>query len=286
MAEFIEELFPTDAHYGSGFESAHATQIVRTAGGNEYRSLRHPYVMTRLQIDFGRQTRDVIDRIIDLNWRANGTFRGFRVHHPLDHSTNDYISVPTAFDQPALRVSQGVYQLMRWYGSSSDPKASRRRIRKVAAGTVLLAVGSAVHPTAMWSVDANTGIVTFAANKTRSIAGITKASSAVLTVGSHTFTVGESVFISGVSGMTQINNLRALVTAIDTTTITVAINSTAFGTWTSGGTVQTQPQVSETVTAGCYYHIPMRFDADLSGTFIGPNVITMQGIGLTEILNP
>lgn len=286
MAEFIDELFPTDVNYGSGFESSHATQIVRTAGGNEYRSLRHPYVMTGLQVDFGRQREEVIDRIIDLNWRANGTFRGFRVHHPLDHSTNDYISVPTAFDQPALRVSQGVYQLMRWYGSSGDAKASRRRIRKPVAGTVLVGVGGAIHPSGAWSADPSTGLITFSPNKSRSITGITKASNAVITVGSHTFLVGDSVFVSGVSGMTQINNLRALVTGVAATTITVAINSSAFDAWTSGGTVQTQPQSTETVTAGCYYHIPMRFDADLSGTFVGGNVLAVSGIGLTEILNP
>ncbi|WP_236233696.1 DUF2460 domain-containing protein [Pseudomonas tohonis] len=287
MAEFLEERFPTDINYGSGFESSSANQTVRTAGGNEYRSLRHPYVMAKLQVDFSRQRDEVIERIIDLNYRANGMFRGFRVYHNLDHSSNNYRDVPTAFDQPAQLVSSGVYQLMRWYGSSVDPKAARRRIRKPVANSVSIGVHGAVYPTAQWSVDVTTGLVTLAANKSRAIASITKGSSAVLTVGTNTFVVGESVVISGVSGMTQINGLRALITEKPSSTeITVAINSTAFSDYASGGTVQTQPIAGESVTAGFYFDIPMRFDADLGGTFVGPGVLGVTGIGLTEILNP
>lgn len=68
------------------------------------------------------------------------------------------------------------------------------------------------------------------------ITAITKAASAVATVGTHTFVYGDIVLFSGVVGMTEINGLTGAVTATDATTITVNINSTAFSTYVSGGT--------------------------------------------------
>jgi hypothetical protein len=231
----------------------------------------------------------VVEEIIDLNNRAGGTLRGFRVKHPVDFSTNNYRDTPTAFDQHlplANPAVPGVYQLTRWFGSYTDPACARRRIRKPVAGTVLVGVAGVAYPVAQWSMDVTTGLVTLAANKSRAITGITQAGSAVLTVGAHTFIVGNSVVISGVAGMTQINGLRALVTAISGTTITVAINSSAFSAYTSGGTVQTQPVSGELVTAGCQFDLPMRFDADLRGDFSNWDTVNAAGLQLTEILNP
>lgn len=286
MAEFIDERFPADIDYGSGFETAFATQVSVTAGGSEYRSLPHPFLKSSLDVDFTRLQKEVIARIVDLNMRAGGTFRAFRVKSYLDFSTNNYRDAPAALDQPMAPVSAGVYQLTRWYGSSADAKCSRRRLRKPVAGSVLVGVAGVAYPSAQWSVDNATGLVTMAVSKSRAITAISKASSAVLTVGSHTFVVGNSVAISGVVGMTQINGLRALVTAIGGTTITVAINSTAFSTYTSGGTVQTQPITGEVVSGGCYFDIPMRFTDDLGGAFTSYGVLTVSGVGLIEVLNP
>jgi uncharacterized phage protein (TIGR02218 family) len=71
------------------------------------------------------------------------------------------------------------------------------------------------------------------------ITAITKAASAVVTIGANTYVAGEIVSFSGVSGMTQINGLNGTVTGVGATTITVNINSSGFSTYTSGGTVAT-----------------------------------------------
>lgn len=286
MAAFLEERFPPDINYGSGFRDIGAVRVTTTAGGDEYRSLDHPFARCALDVEFSRQRDEVIARIIDLNRRANGKYRGFRVYNYNDFSTNNYRDTPTAFDQPMSLVSAGVYQLMRWYGNPADATCARRRIRKPAAGSVAVGVGGAALPSAQWSVDTTTGLITLAANKSRSITGITKASQAVLTVGTNTFAVGESVVVTGVAGMTQINGLRALVTAKpSSSTIQVAINSALFSDYLNSGTVQTQPAAGESVTAGCVFDIPMRFDVDLSGSFIGPGILGTTAT-LTEILNP
>lgn len=287
---FLEERISDSIDYGSGFGSKYANSISGTAGGDEYRWQRHPYIKATLQVDLKRQTNFVLAGIVDLNNRAGGKQRGFRVKHPIDHSTNDYTDPPSAVDQflPLVNpVVAGVYQLTRWYGDSADLTCARRRIRKPVSGTVAVAVAGVAYPAAQWSVDYTTGVVTLAANKSQAITGITKASSAVLTVGTNTFSIGESVAVTGVAGMTQINGLRALVTAKpDSTHITVAINSALFSEYLSGGTVQTRPVTGEAVTAGCEFDLPMRFDADMRGNFSNYDTVNLGGVSLIEILNP
>jgi uncharacterized protein (TIGR02217 family) len=290
MTMFLEERLYENIDYGSDFSSEYSNSIVETVGGDEYRSQRHPFVVARLGIEFERQTNFVVSEVIDLNNRAGGTLRGFRVKHPVDFSTNNYRDTPTMLDQHLPLVNPtvpGVYQLMRWFGDHTDTKCARRRIRKPVAGSVLVAVAGSAYPATQWSVDTTTGLVTMAVNKSRPITAITKASSAVLTVGTNTFAIGESVAISAVVGMTQINGLRALVTAKPTsTTITVAINSAAFSDYVSGGAVQTQPIAGESLTAGCTFDLPMRFNANLGGRFSNWDTITARGVDLIEILNP
>ena len=66
-----------------------------------------------------------------------------------------------------------------------------------------------------------------------SITGITNSNPAVLTVSSPLS--GASVMITDVSGMTEINNLVGQVLGITSTTVTVNIDTTTFGVYTSGG---------------------------------------------------
>lgn len=288
MGEFLEERLAENIDYGSGFGASYAVSTVTTAGGNEYRSMKHPFIKAQMTIEFERQTNFIISQIVDLNNRAGGTYRGFRVMHPADYSTNNYRGDPTAFDQPMALVNPtvpGVYQLMRWYGDSSDASCIRRRIRKPVAGTVKVGVHGAAFPAAQWSVDNTTGIVTMAANKTGTITNIAKGSTTTITV-ANSMAVGESVLIANVVGMTQINGMRAPITAASGTSITVAINSTGFSDYASGGTLNTAPQTGESVTAGCEFDIPMRFTADLSSRFSNWDTIDAGSIDLLEILNP
>lgn len=285
MAAFLEERLPTTIDWGGSFSEKHAIQTITTAGGNEYRSLRHPFVQLSYDIAYKRDIDFVRDKILDLYTRANGMFRGFRVKDAKDFSSHDYDGTPTAFDQPMLLVSGTTYQLMRWYGNPADSMCARRRIRKPVAGTVLVGVGGVVYPSSMWSVDNTTGLVTLNANKTGTITGITKGATTVITV-ANSMAIGESVLITGCAGMTQINGLRGTITARTSGTITVAINSSSFSNYTGGGVVSTGPQAGESVTAGYQFDIPCRFDTDLSGAFSDWGTIDATGIQILELLNP
>ena len=129
--------------------------------------------------------------------------------------------------------------------------------------------------------------MSFSADKTKNITGISKAASAVISFGTtHTFVNGESVYISGVSGMTQINGQRGVITATGANDITVNINSTAYSTWTSGGTVHSQPQAAETVTGGCEFDIPCRFNSRIDVGHASYSVREAGSIEIIELLNP
>ncbi len=75
----------------------------------------------------------------------------------------------------------------------------------------------------------------------KTITGITQANPAVVTATSHGYSNGDEVLISGVSGMTEVNNKRFLVADKTTNTFElqdkdgVDINSTSFTSYTSGG---------------------------------------------------
>lgn len=288
---FLEEQLPITIDYGSSFSESTATEITITNGGNEYRSLRHPYMM--LEHDFGYQLRLetwIIAQILDLYVRAGGRFDGFRVKNLSDFTTNNYKDSPTFSDQLAVLVSAGVYQITRWYGTEGGATAIRRRCLKLVVGTTLVGISNPSNGNIQslngWAVDTTTGQITFTDNQT-AITGITQAASAVITVGSsHGYVADDSVYISAAVGMTEINSQRALVTAVTSTTITVDIDSTLFTGYSSGGYVNTSPQTGETVRAGCEFDIPCRFESDLSGVTYS-NFETMGvSVSVIELLNP
>jgi hypothetical protein len=75
------------------------------------------------------------------------------------------------------------------------------------------------------------------------ISGITNANPGVVTSTSHGLTTGQEVYITGVVGMPQINNRFFIVGTTTTNTFQLkdqwgnTVDTTAYGTWTSGGTV-------------------------------------------------
>lgn len=76
------------------------------------------------------------------------------------------------------------------------------------------------------------------------ITAATQANPCVLTTATNNYNVGDWVFISSVVGMTQLNNRYFQVIAVSPTSVTLgdlngnAINSTTFGAYVSGGTIQ------------------------------------------------
>jgi len=89
---------------------------------------------------------------------------------------------------------------------------------------------------------------TWKSGSTKNISGITRASQVVVTSNSHGFANNDVVWISGVSGMTQINSTSSkvyLVSDVTTNTFKLKnastgayVNSSTYTSYSSGGTIQ------------------------------------------------
>jgi hypothetical protein len=75
------------------------------------------------------------------------------------------------------------------------------------------------------------------AARPKAITAATRANPCVLTVTAHGFTTGQQKRITGVGGMTQLNGNLYIVTVLTADTISLNVDSTAFGTYTSGGSI-------------------------------------------------
>lgn len=289
MAEFLEELLPINVRMGAAYGDEYGVEITTTRSGAEYRALINPFPVRHFTIEYTQDTTSLWDTVLALYHRAYGMFSGFRVRCLDDFSTNGRTAAPTATDQPLALVSTGVYQLQKEYGAGATPLAigrPKRTLFKPVAGSALVSISGVTIRSADWTLDATTGRITFAANVSKAITGITQAASAVVTVGAHAYSVGQSVHFSGVVGMTQINGRRGTITAFSGTTITVDINSTTFTAYASGGTVNTRPQSDESVKGGCYFDIPARFNSRIDVRHIGASHRESGTIDLIELLNP
>lgn len=292
MAAFLEERLPICVRLGASWSDDYAVTITQTAGGQEYRALTHPYPVRRFSISYVRDRGELETELLALYHRAHGRYAGFRVKAHDDYTTNAGTRAPTAFDQSLALVSAGVYQLQKAYGAGGTPLdigLPVRTIFKPVAGTTKVGIRNSIsgdHAVTAWTVDTTTGRVTFAANKAATISGITKGLTTTITFSAHTFLAGDSVHVSGVSGMTEINGRRATVLARDATTITLDINSTAFAAWTSGGTVNTLPQTGETVMGGCEFDIPCRFDSAIDIRPVSKEWRETGEIDIVELVTP
>lgn len=288
---FLEERFTQLIRYGSSWTEDYAVTAVESAGGDSYKSLQHRFPRRTFDASVMLDEATLWNEVVNVYQRAFGRYAGFRVKCFDEWSTNGRKSPPTPFDQPMLLVSTGVYQLVKYYGTDKAALAGLghpyRKLKKPVAGTTRVGIQATEIRSADWSVDTATGLVTFAADQTRSITAISQAASAVLDVGaSHPFVVGMSAHVSNVIGMTQINGQRALVTAIGASTITLAIDSTAFSTYVSGGVVHTRPQAGETPTAGCEFDFPVEFTSALPVGMDYPGYRPVDSLILRELLNP
>ena len=108
---------------------------------------------------------------------------------------------------------------------------------------------------------ANGGILTEA---TKTISAITKANPAVVTASSHGYSNGDRVFISGVVGMTEVNNLEFTVANKTTNTFELSgINSSNFTTYSSAGTSGKIVEVTTTYSATEIFEINYAQSADV-----------------------
>lgn len=83
----------------------------------------------------------------------------------------------------------------------------------------------------------------FVVEQNTNITGATKAAQCVLTVPFHGYAVGDRVYLSGITGMVELNGRFATVVAVpNANSVTINVDSTGFGTFiASDGTINSAP---------------------------------------------
>lgn len=98
----------------------------------------------------------------------------------------------------------------------------------------------------------------------KNITAATNANPAVITSAAHGYSNGDVVYITGVGGMTQINGRFFTVAGVAANTFQLSgINSTAFGTYTSGGTVSRVYKISTPYLEADLFKIQNAQSADI-----------------------
>ena len=152
---FLEERLPIAVRLGASYNDEYAVEVTKTASGQEHRKLIHPFPVRRFSVHYTKSKGEIYDQILALYHRAYGKFKGFRVQAMDDYSTNGATGTPTAFDQPLSRLSAGVYQLYKVYGSTG----AARTIFKPVAGTTVVAKNGVIVESGV-TVNTTTGQVT------------------------------------------------------------------------------------------------------------------------------
>ena len=139
-----------------------------------------------------------------------------------------------------------IYQLYKKY-TNAGGSAKRKILLPVNGTLVVYRNGSPVTvgvASGNIAIDYLTGLITFVpdviknvnANITKAVSGFTKANPGVANVVAHGFVTGDKIKHASVGGMTQVNDLYVTITAIDADHYSIGVDTTAFGTYTSGGT--------------------------------------------------
>lgn len=280
----IKEIrFPTDLAYGSRGGPGYSTDISETKSGYETAILEWSKARHKYSAAYGPRTQAQLETVRAFFHVVRGMGYGFRFSDWADYKSCAVASTPTATDQ-TLGTGDGTtvaFQLQKTYSYSGETYA--RAITKPVSGTTLVSIQNVTDP--RWTVSTVTGIVTFSADITKTINAITQAAQAQITfTATHGLSVGHTFYVSGVSGMTQINGQRVTVTVVDSSTqVTVNVNSTAYSAYTSGGTIHTIPQSGETVKAGYEFDVPVRFDTDVMDISIDDWLIGAVDLPLIEV---
>lgn len=281
MAFLETPRFPESISVGAVGGANYKTNIVIVSSGYEQRNVAWSVARASYDVSHSVKERDDLYDLIKFFRAVKGMAHGFRFKDWSDYT----VSITEGILGTGFGNGTESYQLAKKY-EAGDLYEIRDITKPVATGYsvykngILLEEGTAPGN---YTLDTTTGIVTFAPdsvsdindNITQSISSISKANPAVVTTSAaHGFSTGDKVKIFGVGGMTQVNNLYFTVTSIDSTTFSIDVDSTSFGTYTSGGYV---------VKYGITQTNPVRVYSDAHDLENG-KIVKIDGVvGMTEV---
>lgn len=163
MEAFTDTLFPARLAFGSTGGVERRTEVVTLASGWERRNTPWAHGRRRWLVGQAIRTLAEAQELIAFFEARRGRLQGFRFRDFADFSSAQPGAEPTPLDQP-LGVGDGArtaWPLVKRYGEGAG--AYLRPIAKPVAGSVRAAVAGVERTGPALSVDAATGLVTFAA---------------------------------------------------------------------------------------------------------------------------
>ncbi len=148
---FHEVRFPTDILYGSSGGPEFSTDIIVTGGGHEQRNINWENARARYNVAHGVKTQAQLDELIAFFRARRGRGYGFRFRDWADYKV-------TGGEIATGDGEEKVFQLVKKYVSGGETIV--RPVTKIVSGTLKIYFGT-TQQLSGWSVNLNTGIVTF-----------------------------------------------------------------------------------------------------------------------------
>ncbi|MBI1981357.1 MAG: DUF2460 domain-containing protein [Methylocystis sp.] len=162
MSDFHEVRFPLDVSLGGRGGPERRTEIVTLGSNREARNARWAHSRRRYEAGYGVKSLAQLAQIIEFFEERRGRLHGFRWRDRADFASCAPGATPSPTDQ-TIGTGDGArvaFQLVKTYGGAYSPYA--RDIVKPVVGTVRVAVDGVEKSAPDMSVDAVTGMVTFA----------------------------------------------------------------------------------------------------------------------------
>lgn len=162
MSDFHEIRFPLDVSLQGRGGPERRTEIVTLGSNRESRNARWAHSRRRYEAGYGVKTLTQLAQVIDFFEERRGRLYGFRWRDRADYASGPPGATPSPLDQTlgAGDGARAAFQLAKTYGGGFSPYV--RSISKPVAGSVRVAVNGVEKPAGAFTVDATTGLVTFA----------------------------------------------------------------------------------------------------------------------------
>ncbi|WP_423396023.1 DUF2460 domain-containing protein [Burkholderia sp. LMG 21824] len=295
-APFLETpRFPDDlARWALGGVN-YSTIVIGSTSGRETRNSLWQYGRAQWDLQNVERAEGVAGNAYVLQTLRNffrvckGQAYGFRMRDFTDYSDegNGLIGLPLALLAPGAAPSgtgAGLPTLQLYKQYIASPLSDYRVIQKPYPGSVTIKRNGVTASGA--TLDTTTGLVTFAADSSASITGVSAAASCVLSFSAIPTgaAVGKTVYVTGVTGTagTLLNNAGWSIVGATSTTLTINANTTGLSG--SGGTASMYPQSTDTLTWTGMFDTPCRFATDAFEPVFDPSgLYTFQTLKIVEV---
>lgn len=289
---FIETpRFPDNVAYGALGGPGYMTDVVIVNSGAESRNQNWTQARATYEVSHAARLPAEYNVLRDFFRAMKGRTHGFRFKDHLDY----LVTIANGVLGTGVGSGEPTYQLGKLYSAGS--LSETRSVRKPVSGTVTIyrnaSPAIAGASAGQYSLSTTTGIVTWVADATQTIASISTGSTTVVNVSSSLTgaTGGKKVYITNVAGTAAavINNVAWTITSAVGTAITLSgCDTTGLSATPSVGNAFMYPQASDALTWAGEFDVPVRFDTDrmygvIAGRSGGQFVVDWESIPLIEI---